>query len=157
MCCKQWEKNNENKHRKLFNICICFFAYLSFFCVPETEHSKLYLYKEKTGIRLGVVKVKEYGDGRDLWPHSDRKCSELRLRGDARPSYKSPPFFVHGCFLFHVRGCLPACMTLHHVCSACRGQKKTSDFLELELRTVVRCRVGARNQTPALYESSWCS
>lgn len=81
------------------------------------KHLKLYLYKEKAGIRLDVVKVQERGDGRDLWQHSDRKCLDLRLRGDARPSYKSPPFLIHGCFLFHVRGCLPACVSLHCVCS----------------------------------------
>lgn len=116
---------------------------------------KLYLYEEKTGIRLDVVKAQERGAGGDLWQHSDRKRLELRLRGDARPSYKSPSLFIHGCFLFHVHECLPAHLSLHHVFSACRGQKKTSDFLELELQSVVRCRVGARNQTLALYESSW--
>lgn len=119
MCRIQWEKNNENKHRKLLNICICFFTYLSFFCVPEVVS-----FKEKIGVKLDVVKVQEHGDGRDLWQHSDRKCLELRLRGDARPSYKSPLFFIHGCFLFHVCGCLPACMSLHHVCSALEARRR---------------------------------
>lgn len=37
---------------------------------------------------------------------------------------------------------LPAC-----VYSVCRGHKRASDPLELELQTVVRLHVGARNQT----------
>lgn len=67
------------------------------------------------------------------------------------------PFLFTVAFYFMCVGvCLHVCLfTMYAV--ACRGQKKTSDFLERELQTVVKCSVGARNQTLALYESSWCS
>lgn len=41
----------------------------------------------------------------------------------------------------------PVCMSAHHVCSVCRGQKRGSNPLELEMWMSVRHRVGAGNQT----------
>lgn len=46
--------------------------------------------------------------------------------------------------------CLNECLSLYHTCSACGGQKRSSDTLGLELQTVVSCPVGARNWTQVL-------
>ena len=48
------------------------------------------------------------------------------------------------------------------MCTACvpsaiRGHKRVPDPLELELRTVVSCRVGAVNQTQVFCKNSMCS
>lgn len=45
-------------------------------------------------------------------------------------------------------GILPACMCIHRVCDWCwQNQSRVLDPLELELRVVVSCRVGAKNRT----------
>jgi hypothetical protein len=48
--------------------------------------------------------------------------------------------------------CPTNCMTV----SGALGQKRPSDFLELELETVMRHHVGARSQIRVLWKSSHC-
>lgn len=36
-------------------------------------------------------------------------------------------------------GYLPACMFIHYVCNAPRGQNDVLDFLEMELQAVEKC------------------
>lgn len=41
---------------------------------------------------------------------------------------------------------LSACMSVHHVCSAC-GELKPLDALELKMQMAVTCRAGSRDHT----------
>ena len=48
-------------------------------------------------------------------------------------------------FLFYVYEFLLARGSVSHVCGACRGQKRVTEPLKLELQGVVRCHVVAGN------------
>lgn len=46
-------------------------------------------------------------------------------------------------------GVLLACTFMNHLCASCfKSQKRASDYLDLELRTVMSHRVSARNILP---------
>lgn len=52
--------------------------------------------------------------------------------------------------------CLCACLCTTFMSGASRGQKRTSDPLELELQIPVNCHVGARNRTWVFCKSNQC-
>lgn len=65
------------------------------------------------------------------------------------------PLFL---FLMHIIGILPVsmCVTPHvYLVSVQGGQKRVSDFVELELETVVSFHVGTGNQILILYNNHW--
>lgn len=68
-------------------------------------------------------------------------------------------FFFNIYFIVYV--CMSACIyvILPATCMPCalRGQKKTSDSLELELQIVLNCHVGPRSQAQGLCKNNKCS
>uniref|UniRef100_A0A8C8ULU8 Uncharacterized protein n=1 Tax=Peromyscus maniculatus bairdii TaxID=230844 RepID=A0A8C8ULU8_PERMB len=66
------------------------------------------------------------------------------------------PFFLEGSPLDLVKVsqgcvfCLHVCLGIVCIPGSHRSQKRRSDLLEMELQIIVRCHVGARNQTPVL-------
>lgn len=53
-------------------------------------------------------------------------------------------------------GILPVCYVSTHACLV-QGKKRVLASLELELKTIVGCHVGAGGQTQVLWKSSQCS
>lgn len=103
--------------------------------------------------RFLVLEVQVHGGGREAscsGHHSDRGCLELGFRGRTRLAHESTPLRKID---FHFM-CVGICLL---ACGVCRSHKKASDSLELELQTLLCCRVCAQNQTLVLCKSSWCS
>ena len=51
-------------------------------------------------------------------------------------------------YLFYVYGCLPECMSLHHVCSAHRDQERALEPLGLEPLSTAKWLLGIEPRSP---------
>jgi hypothetical protein len=77
-------------------------------------------------------------------------CTKDTIPGRINSSKKKIYIFYLCVWVF----CLHICLGIMSVPDVCKGQKRASDPLELELPTAMSCHRSAKNQTQILWKSS---